>query len=93
MFDLSNTSGLGARRGRKRRSKAAGSCGKRIIHFRTKRGKVVQFRGKSGPGCGPRPKPSTRHLAPYKRAMSKAARACKGSKNFRRCVANRMKHA
>jgi hypothetical protein len=76
----------------KRKSKKSYACRKGTIHFRTKRGKHVVFKGKHGKGCSPRKKPSTRHLAKYKTAMAKAARACKGrkGKSFRTCVANRM---
>lgn len=82
---------LGARRKRRRR-KSTGSCRVGIVRFKTKRGKVIQFRGKTGPGCPPRKKPSTRHLAPFKRALASAARACRGKhgRQFRSCVASRM---
>jgi len=83
---------LGAARKRKRggRKGRSASCRTGIIRIRTRRGKVVQFRGKTGPGCAPRKKPSTRHLAPYKRAMASAAKSCKGlSKHqFQSCVAS-----
>lgn len=83
--------GLGARKRRKKSSRGA-SCRAGIVRFKTKRGKVVQFRGKTGPGCAPRKKPSTRHLARYKSALAKASRACKGKRGgaFRKCVAARM---
>ncbi len=91
---VSNTSGLGAprKRSRKRRGKAPHACRQGTITFRTKRGKIIHFKGKHGTGCAPRKKPSTRHLAPYKRKMAAAARACKGrkAKAFRSCVAARM---
>lgn len=92
-----NTYGnLGARRrGKKRRKKSSGGgarCRVGTIRIRTRRGKIVTFKGKTGPGCKPRRKPSTRHLAPYKRAMASAARSCKGlSKHqFQSCVASAM---
>lgn len=86
---------LGARkRGRKRggRKGRGSSCRVGMIRIRTRRGKVVQFRGKTGPGCAPRKKPSTRHLAPYKRKLASAARSCKGlsKKQFQSCVASAM---
>lgn len=73
---------------RRKKSRSTGACRRGIITFHTKRGKVVHFPGKHGKGCGPRPKPSTRHLAAHKRAMGAAARACKGraAKAFRACV-------
>jgi hypothetical protein len=89
---------LGARgKGKKRKSArrkrgGGGTCRTGTVRFKTKRGKVVTFHGKSGPGCGPRKKSSTRHLAPYKSAMSRAAKACKGLKKnqFQSCVASAM---
>lgn len=81
---------FGARR-RKKSSRGA-SCRAGIVRFKTKRGKVVQFRGKTGAGCAPRKKPSTRHLAKYKSALAKASRSCRGKHGsaFRKCVAARM---
>jgi len=86
---------LGARSKKRRkrsRSRKGGSCHTGIVRFKTKRGKVIQFRGKTGANCSPRKKPSTRHLAPYKRKLAAAARACKGKSAgaFRKCVAARM---
>ena len=78
--------------GKKRQKAAATGCQRGTIKFKTKRGKVVSFKGKTGPGCGPRKKASTRHLAPYKSAMARAAKACKGLKKnqFQSCVASAM---
>lgn len=89
---LGYRSTMGARKKGKKKS-AGGSCRRGTIRFKTKRGKVVQFQGKTGPGCGPRPKPSTRHLARYQKALASAARACKGrsAKQFRSCVRTKMK--
>ena len=89
MFNV--TSGLGARK--KSRKKSTGTCRIGTVKFKTKRGKVIAFRGKSGPGCGPRPKPSTRHLAPYKQIFGRVSKACKGAvgKDFRSCVAAGMR--
>lgn len=82
---------LGARRRKRRKSR--GGCAVKTITIKTRRGKVVRFRGKSGSGCGPRKKPTTRHLAPYKRAMASAARSCKGltKRQFESCVASAMR--
>jgi hypothetical protein len=94
MFGINTFEALGARKKRsKKRSRARGaSCRSGIVRFKTKRGKVISFKGKTGPGCSPRRAPSTRHLAPYKRKLAAAARACKGksAKAFRKCVAARM---
>ena len=97
MFGSNTFGNLGARKGgKKRRRKArkarSSSCRTGIVRFKTKRGKVVSFRGKTGAGCAPRKKPSTRHLARYKSALAKASRACKGrhGKSFRSCVASKM---
>ncbi len=82
----------GKKRSKKRRSRKSGGCRTGMVRFKTKRGKVVSFHGKTGAGCAPRRAPSTRHLAPYKKKLAAAARACKGksAKTFRRCVASRM---
>lgn len=96
MFGNSFDSGLGARKRSKKRSRRrarkSSGCRTGIVRFKTKRGKVVSFHGKTGANCAPRKKPSTRHLAPYKRKLAAAARACKGKSAgaFRRCVAARM---
>jgi hypothetical protein len=94
MFGSNTFGNLGARKGSKKRRRKArsASCRAGVVRFKTKRGKVVAFRGKTGPGCAPRKKPSTRHLARYKRALAAAARACKGKSAgaFRKCVAARM---
>jgi hypothetical protein len=85
---------LGARKGKKRRKARGGSaCRTGTVRFKTKRGKVVTFHGKTGPGCGPRKKASTRHLAPYKSALARAAKGCKGLKKnqFQSCVASAMR--
>lgn len=83
---------LGARKRSRKRKGGSASCRAGIIRIRTRRGKVVQFKGKTGPGCAPRKKPSTRHLAPYKRKMANAARSCKGlsKRQFQACVARAM---
>ena len=86
---------LGARRGKKRKSsrkRSGAACRTGTVRFKTKRGKVITFKGKSGPGCGPRKKASTRHLAPYKSLLATAAKACKGlkKKQFQNCVASAM---
>lgn len=87
---------LGARKRSKKRSRRrarkSSGCRTGIVRFKTKRGKVVSFPGKTGAGCSPRKKPSTRHLAPYKRKLAAAARACKGKsmKAFRSCIRAKM---
>lgn len=60
---------------RKRSSKA---CTSKTIRFKTKRGKTISFKGHSGAGCGPRPKPKTGHLRAYKSEFKRQAKACKG---------------
>lgn len=74
-----------------RRKKAAG-CKRTTIKFKTKRGKTVSFSGKSGNGCGPRPKPSTSHLRHFKSAMKTAAKHCKGKprRAFLNCVSTQL---
>jgi hypothetical protein len=82
----------GKKRGGKKRGRTTASCRVGTISFRTRRGKLIEFRGKKGPGCPPRKKPSTRHLAVYKRKLADAAKMCKGQSlaKFRRCVARTM---
>ena len=64
----------------------------RLLFPGTKRGKTIEFSGRSGTSCGPRKKPSTAHLRHFKVAMARAARHCKGKPGqaFRNCVATQM---
>lgn len=75
----------------------AKACRSGIITFRTSRGRVVSFKGRHGASCGPRKKPSTRHLAPYKKAFATASRKCfKANRNprgARACIATAMHQA
>jgi hypothetical protein len=91
-FDNLGARGKGKKRKSARRRRGSGSCHTGTVRFKTKRGKVVSFHGKTGPGCGPRKKASTRHLAPYKSALARAAKSCKGLKKnqFQSCVASAM---
>lgn len=82
-------------------AKKGGGCSPRTIRFKTKRGKVIQFTGRPGGqkqhggDCSNKHR-STRHLAVYKSALRKAAKACKGKKgkmNFRSCVRSKFKAA
>jgi hypothetical protein len=81
---------------RKKKSSARGArCTTKLITIKRKSGKVIaQFKGRTGPGCGPRKKPSTRHLARYKKAFARQAKACKGKSlsQFRSCM-HRLKGA
>lgn len=75
-------------------AKKGTSCKRTTIKFKTKRGKPIQFAGRSGPGCGPRPKPKTSHLRVYQTALAAASRSC-ARKNLSRgpflnCVASAM---
>lgn len=76
---------------RKKSSKRGCSVG--TISFRTKRGKRIEFRGRSGTSCGPRKKPSTRHLAVFKKAFKAAAKKCHQSSRKARnaCVRAKLK--
>ncbi len=70
--------------------KRAAGCKRTTIKFKTKRGKTIEFAGRSGASCGPRAKPKTGHLNPFKKTLATASRACsrknlKGQK-FRNCV-------
>lgn len=60
------------------RKKKSKGCTRGTIKFKTKRGKVVTFSGRSGLSCGPRKKPSTAHLRHYKSSFKAAAKHCKG---------------
>jgi hypothetical protein len=92
MFETLGARGKKRRKRSKARKARSSGCHSGIVRFKTKRGKVVSFRGKTGAGCSPRRAPSTRHLAPYKKKLAAAARACKGKSAgaFRKCVAARM---
>lgn len=72
----------------KRRSKKSYACKRGIVTFRSKRGKIISFKGKHGAGCAPRKKPSTRHLSSMKSAMKRVAKKCAGKKigAFRSCM-------
>lgn len=78
----------------RRRKKSRTGCHAGVVSFKTRRGKTISFRGHSGAGCPARKKPSTRHLAPFKKEMKSAARKCKGQPRakFLRCVANNVSH-
>lgn len=67
-------------------------CRRTTIKFKTKRGKVIEFAGKAGKDCGPRPKPKTGHLRPYKKEFARQAKVCKGRTRgaFLKCM-SRMK--
>lgn len=74
----------------------AKACKISNIKFKTKRGRVISFRGHSGSDCPPRRKPSTRHLAPWKKAMKIGAEACANSRGVaarRACVRKFLKAA
>lgn len=76
----------------------AKKCTTGTIRFKTKRGKVISFKGHKGSDCAPRKKPSTAHLREYKSVMKSAAPGCKRSargnvKVYRRCIGNAIKSA
>jgi len=71
-------------------------CVRKMIRIKSKRGKVIaEFMGRTGPGCGPRPKPSTRHLSHFKKFFANAAKNCKGRKRgaFLKCMRTETKGA
>ena len=86
----------------------AGACTPTMIRFKTRRGKVVTFRGRpggmktAGGECKPKHR-STAHLRPFKTAFKAAARACKhashkrhgkhGKSAFNVCVGKKVKAA
>lgn len=71
-----------------KRAKKAKRCTRGTVSFTTKRGKTVSFQGRMGETCGPRPKPKTGHLGPYKREFARQAKACKGRSRagFLKCM-------
>lgn len=71
-------------------------CRSGTITFKSKRGKVISFKGRHGADCGPRKKPSTRHLSVYKKAFARAAKSCSkrgGMKAFRKCIGTAVRNA
>jgi hypothetical protein len=60
-------------------AKRSSKCSRHTVKFTTKRGKVIEFAGRLGKTCGPRPKPKTGHLRHYKSNFAKAAKHCKGN--------------
>lgn len=75
----------------------AKGCKVKEIVIKRKSGKVIaRFRGRSGSDCGPRKKPSTAALGPWKKTMKIAAPQCArkfggGTKEFRKCVGQAIK--
>jgi len=73
---------------RKKKSSHGGSCTPKMIRFKTKRGKVVEFRGRpggmttAGGVCAPKRR-STAHLRTYKSAFKSAVHACSKSSHKR----------
>jgi hypothetical protein len=75
---------------KKRRSRSSApktGCKSGIVRFRSKRGKIIEFKGKQGPACGPRRKP-TPPPKRFRDAFARQARACKGSSHgaFIKCM-------
>lgn len=78
-----------AKHKKKSKSSRSARCTRKKIVIKSKRGTVkAEFVGHSGPGCPPRKKPSTRHLAPYKKAFARQAKQCAGTSlpGFRKCM-------
>ena len=75
-----------AKKKRRRSSAPKTGCKSGIIRFRA-HGKVVEFKGKQGPSCGPRrkPTPPPKH---FRVEFARQAKACKGSKHgaFIKCM-------
>lgn len=73
-------------RRKKRSSRPKTGCKSSIIKFRA-HGKTVEFKGKSGPSCGPRrkPTPPPKH---FRTEFGRQAKACKGGthKAFISCM-------
>lgn len=74
---------------RRKRTGTRARCVRKTIKIKSKRGRVIaEFMGRQGPGCGPRKKPSTAHLRPYKAEFKAQAKACKGRSRgaFLKCM-------
>lgn len=82
-----------------KRRKKSGSCKRAHVVIWKKRGgrkyQIADFMARKGSSCGPRKKPSTRHLTKYKKAFAAAAKACKraGKKgtSFGKCIGAKLK--
>jgi len=74
-------------RRRKRSSRPKTGCKGGIVRFKTKRGKVIEFKGKQGPSCGPRrkPTPPPKH---FRVEFGRQAKSCKGGSRgqFLKCM-------
>ncbi len=72
----------------RKKHSGGGSCTVKLIRFKTKRGKVVEFRGRpggmttAGGVCAPKHR-STAHLRTFKSAFKSAVRACAHSSHKR----------
>jgi hypothetical protein len=74
----------------------AKKCVRKRIVIKKGRKVIAEFMGHTGSGCGPRKKPSTRQLGPWKGVMKKASPQCAkrfggGTKAFRKCVGDALK--
>lgn len=92
----------------RRRHKRGSGCSRKLIRFRTRRGKTVSFYGRpggmttAGGVCKPKRR-KTSHLSRYKSAFRAAVRACKrtshtrrgkhGVSAFNRCVGAKVRRA
>jgi len=80
-------------RSKKKKRRSTG-CTRKKISIKTRKG-LVTFVGRQGPDCGPRPKPKTGHLRPWKNAMKDAgpqcARVSKNIRAYRKCVGQAIK--
>ena len=63
------------------------TCKRAKIAFTTKRGKKIEFMGKAGKSCGPRPKPKAPPMR-YRKHFAAQARSCAGSSRagFLKCM-------
>lgn len=71
-----------------KKKKKKHGCAAKMITIKSKRGKVIaQFKGHSGPACGPRKKPTPppKH---FRQEFARQARACKGGTRgaFLKCM-------
>ena len=80
---------MARRRRRSARKSVSRACTKKVIRFKTKRGRVISFTGRHGLNCAPRFRKGVTPAAlrPYAAAMKKCARKFKpGSKAIGKCV-------
>ena len=81
---------------KKRKRKTPRACTTATVKFKTKRGKVISFKGHTGANCPPRKYKKPTHLRVYQEAFASGAHACAKKTSgaaFRKCVGAAVKGA